>query len=59
MREHKVSDRDRLFHIKEAIEFILSNTLNLTEDTFYRNELLKKATVRDLEVIGEVANYPF
>lgn len=50
MREHKVSDRDRLFHI---------NTLNLTEDTFYRNELLKKATVRDLEVIGEVANYPF
>jgi len=56
MRKHEISDRDRLYHIKEAIEFILSQTDGLTEDDFYRDEVLKRAFVQDLEVIGEAAN---
>ena len=55
--QRKVADKDRLLHIKESIDFILSQTETITEDDFYRNELLKKATVRDLEIIGEAANY--
>ncbi len=32
-------------------------TAGISEDEFYRNELLKRAVVRELEVIGEAANY--
>jgi uncharacterized protein with HEPN domain len=53
MRKHEISDLDRLYHIKEAIQFILSETEGITDDDFYRAEVLKRAVVRDLEVIGE------
>jgi uncharacterized protein with HEPN domain len=57
MRKHEISDKDRIYHIKKAIEFILFQTAGISEDEFYRNELLKRAVVRELEVIGEAANY--
>ncbi|MDB5207968.1 MAG: hypothetical protein JWR72_3043 [Flavisolibacter sp.] len=56
MRKHEISDLDRLYHIKEAIQFILSETEGITDDDFYRAEVLKRAVVRDLEVIGEASN---
>lgn len=56
MKKHEISDIDRLFHIKDAINFILSQTEKVTEDEFYNAEVLKRAVVRDLEVIGEAAN---
>lgn len=56
MKSHDISDADRLHHIKVAIDFIISHTEGLSEDDFYRNEILKRAVVRDLEVIGEAAN---
>lgn len=57
MKKNEISDLDRLYHIRDAVNFILSQTTDLTEDEFYRNEVLKRAVVRDLEVIGEAANY--
>jgi uncharacterized protein with HEPN domain len=56
MRRHKLSDEDRLYHIRDAIQFILSATAEHDEERFYRDEILKRAVVRDLEVIGEAAN---
>lgn len=56
MRKHEISDRDRLYHIKEAIEFIIFHKNGISEGEFYINELLKRAVVRELEVIGEAAN---
>ncbi len=50
MRKHEISDKDRIYHIKEAIEFILFQTADISENEFYRNELLKRAVVRELEV---------
>ncbi len=47
MRKHEISDKDRLYHIKGAIEFIFTYTADITEDEFYRNELLKRAVVRN------------
>ncbi len=57
MRKSKVADEDRLHHILEAINFILNQTAALAEDEFYKNEVLKKAVVHDLNIIGEAANY--
>jgi uncharacterized protein with HEPN domain len=56
MKRLEISDADRLDHIKVALNFIISHTKGLSEDDFYRNEILKRAVVRDLEVIGEAAN---
>jgi uncharacterized protein with HEPN domain len=56
MRGHKIQDKDRLYHIQQAVEFILSQIVALDEHSFYGNEVLKRAVVRDLEVIGEAAN---
>jgi|GEM_PF-5469192 uncharacterized protein with HEPN domain len=50
MRKHEISDKDRIYHIKEAIEFILFQTAGISEDEFYRNELLKRADVRNLKL---------
>jgi hypothetical protein len=48
MRKHEISDKDRIYHIKE--EFILFQTAGISEDEFYRNELLKRADVRNLKL---------
>jgi uncharacterized protein with HEPN domain len=56
MKKHEVLDKDRLHHIKEAIEFIQIQTAAISEDDFYKAEVLKRAVVRELEVIGEAGN---
>ena len=47
------SDIQFLKHIKEETEFIIEFTINISEDEFLENRLLKKAIVRCFEIIGE------
>jgi uncharacterized protein with HEPN domain len=56
MKKHKISDEDRLYHIRDAITFIRTQTAGIADDEFYRAEVLKRAVVREMEVIGEAAN---
>jgi uncharacterized protein with HEPN domain len=56
MKKHEISNEDRLHHIHDAIKFIRLQTAEISEEEFYRAEVLKRAVVRELEVIGEAAN---
>jgi hypothetical protein len=38
MKKHEISDLYRLYHIKEAINFIPSHTTNLIENEFYSDD---------------------
>jgi uncharacterized protein with HEPN domain len=44
-----------LRHILEETSFILDNTNGLDSDALMKNEVLKRAVVRSLEIIGEAA----
>ena len=50
-------DLERLEHIKTATDFILKYTKGYDQDLFLRDELLKFAVLKQLEIIGEAANY--
>ncbi len=47
--------RDYLIDIKNECEYLLNRIENLAYEEFIRNEDLKKAFVRSLEVIGEAS----
>ncbi len=47
-------DLDRLLDIIEQCQFILKHT-DIEEDDFYRDEVLKLAVMKSLEIIGEAA----
>ncbi len=49
--------RDYLTDIKDECEYLINRTQNLTYEDFIKNEDLKKAFVRSLEVIGEAAKH--
>jgi uncharacterized protein with HEPN domain len=53
----KISNEPRLRHILEAINNIENFTSQLTFSDFFSNNLVKSATVRELEIIGEAANH--
>lgn len=57
MKKNKISDKERLEHILTSVNFIIQYTGKLTEDDFLRDEVLKRAIVREFEVLGEAANY--
>jgi uncharacterized protein with HEPN domain len=42
-----------LKHIMDEIDFILKNTKDINNDTLTQNEVLERAIVRSLEIIGE------
>jgi uncharacterized protein with HEPN domain len=42
-------------HIKDELEFLTKNSEGLDFDTFYGDEVLKRAFARSLEIIGEAA----
>ena len=42
-----------LKHIADECEYIISVSTNLSKDNFLRDETLKRAIVRSLEIIGE------
>jgi uncharacterized protein with HEPN domain len=45
--------KDYLRHIQDECIYIISVSENLKYEDFLRNETLKRATVRSLEIIGE------
>jgi uncharacterized protein with HEPN domain len=44
-----------LLHIKDEIDFCITNTKGLSFDDFQSNPVLSRATVRSLEIIGEAS----
>lgn len=40
-------------HIREEVEYLLDRRQDLTREEFVRDETLKRAVVRSLEIIGE------
>ncbi len=40
-------------HIYDELEFVIKTTKNLTLEEFLKDEILKRAVVRALEIIGE------
>ena len=51
-----MGDRQRLLHILEAILEIENYTLNSTIDDFASNSMMRFASVKQIEIIGEAAN---
>ena len=45
--------KEYLCHILDECQFILASTSYLTKDLFIENEVVKRAVVRSLEIIGE------
>jgi len=50
-------DLDRLEHILNSCAFILEDIKGIDEDEFYRNQRLKYAVLKHIEIIGEAANF--
>jgi uncharacterized protein with HEPN domain len=50
-----IPDRIRIEHISEAISEIESYVKEIDEEEFVRNSLIRSATVRQFEIIGEAA----
>lgn len=51
------NDKERLQHIVKAASFILLHTEGKDEDSFLRDEVLKYAILKQIEIIGEAAYY--
>jgi uncharacterized protein with HEPN domain len=47
------SDREYLDHISEEIHFIVEKSKYLTKENFINDDILKRAFVRSIEIIGE------
>ena len=46
-------------HIKDELDFLEENSKELDFDSFYENEVTKRAFIRSLEIVGEaVKNVP-
>lgn len=50
-----ISPVEILRHIKDEAEFLSESTVGITVEAFVENEVLKRACVRAIEVIGEAA----
>lgn len=50
-----ISNIDLLKHIKTEVDFVLKATLNKSEDAVINDEVLCRAVVRSIEIIGEAA----
>ena len=50
-----LSPREYIYHIIDEIEYILSQLPGENFESFNRNETLKRAFARSLEIIGEAA----
>lgn len=48
-----LSIRDYLQHIQTETQFLLTSSTDLDESRFFSDEILKRAFVRSLEIIGE------
>lgn len=52
----KIGDKQRLLHILDAISEIESYTTNVDLTTFLNNSMMRFATIKQIEIIGEAAN---
>ena len=50
-----LSPREYIQHILDEIDYILGQSSNLDFDSFLRDESLKRAFVRSIEIIGEAS----
>ena len=53
----KIGDRQRLQHILEAIHEIQQYTTGINLKHFLSNSMMRFACVKQIEIIGEAANY--
>jgi uncharacterized protein with HEPN domain len=53
----KIGDKQRLAHILESIEELESYTADSSLDKFLQNSMMRFASVKQIEIIGEAANY--
>lgn len=53
----KIGDKERLGHILDAITEIESYTINVSLAHFLANSMMRFASIKQIEIIGEAANY--
>jgi len=53
----KMGDKQRLLHILDAITEIENYTSNIDIETFLKNSMMHFASIKQIEIIGEAANY--
>ena|ERR1700744_23415 len=53
----KIGDRQRLLHILEAVKEIQQYTSETDLNGFLSNSMMRFACVKQIEIIGEAANY--
>jgi uncharacterized protein with HEPN domain len=53
----KIGDKERLEHILDAIEEIEAYTANIDLKDFLTNSMMRFASIKQIEIIGEAANY--
>jgi len=53
----KIGDKQRLLHIIESINEIEKYTYNVSFDHFLENSMIRFASIKQIEIIGEAANY--
>ena len=53
----KLGDKQRLIHILESIEEIEKYTAGENLENFVQNSMMKFASVKQIEIIGEAANH--
>ena len=53
----KLGDSQRLLHILDALVEIENYTSGVTLDAFLANSMMRFASIKQIEIIGEAANY--
>ena len=53
----KIGDKERLGHILDAITEIETYTANVKLKDFLANSMMRFASIKQIEIIGEAANY--
>jgi uncharacterized protein with HEPN domain len=53
----KPGDKQRLLHILDAITEIENYTANIDINIFLKNSMMHFASIKQIEIIGEAANY--
>ena len=53
----KIGDKQRLLHILEAITEIEKYTSKASFNSFLDNSMMRFASIKQIEIIGEAANY--
>ena len=53
----KISDKQRFLHISESINEIENYVSNVTFEKFDSDSMMKFASIKQIEIIGEAANY--